>query len=1217
MVNEIFKSGSINANVAATSSMYKTSIKFTTQDNGTAKLIFNITKDGGPLPLSTAATAKIFLRMADGSVFEKVGTITDRINGQVEHILKEELNHPGNVEGNLNVYFSNGQSMTICKFSFFIEKTLKDQNIVPLAEYYVKDFESLRQLLEGNLEESAVEYNAKVDTIIQAVKGQQTEVNSMAAAIRDQRNRLDAETAESISAQVMESSRQTETIEYGLSVLKGNNKAPVDIEIEGRTLVNMSNSNLTGDKKYVLADKKTKVIVDNNVISGVGKFTKNNTFTRKANFVGKTTNNTTGNPHFAKSNSTKTDTVLVTPNSSSLGEYVAGYSNISTLGNGVATITTTANLSIAQTVFSFDLIEEIERNMGIIPGATRAAKTQWIKDNLSSYTLNWHGFGSGPNGNKVTLTRWAAQTSSYFSSATSTNASVTKLSTGSANGNEIDADGYVHFLAYAEPSNGTIASVVNTDFVELQIDLKPTAQLDTRPAIVKVANFEGKVSGSTVESPHVSKYRFNSALQTPTQFVLELTNASGPTDYGRMTLLGDAPTVNIGGGTSGDMAQQLFAFDIIAEVERKIGRIPASTTALKVSWLRANFKELRFAWYGFGTSPTGNKATLRMWGNGTYFVTSMTHTSAAPQKLSISTQLSIGIADDGYAYFTVHAEPSSGAIPSAIMTDYAELELEMKPTADFQDPIIPLYEVDDSEYKKILVEWDEAKVLERYPAVQGVQHIQNPYVIAEGDNIIPPFYEWTIHSNARIISPYSLELVATSPYNNSYVKVNVIPGQTYTLSATNSGRLTVRRDSMDNGATLVFIDFQTIQPQSKSFVIPSDVKEIWIRYDNYVGSTLGTYNVSNPMLTLGNVERPFVPRNPSYLFAQTKLGQIETNKDRLFKQDGAWKVQKLVEKDVFIDGSLNFNNTTSAQNQTGYKEVGVNYFLNSNVKDNNPSIMYNFLGQKMTQSGTMIENAYYIWSGNGGSLYIRTSNVLTGFGQAYLPLRDEWKAYFNGWQAKTVDGAGKPTAWRSLGNGTDAPTQTLAYVSANMAPGFTPYKLSYLLVTPKVEDVSDKVEGDITVSGLTQIEVGSGVIVREKAIITTYQTNKFINAEIIGKLNNRSNKIMAIYKNGVRDNKWFLDILQSYPNKEVVLGSRYARIDEKDFDATAEYTVTYQVQDKNLFTVTPYNVKATFAKNIRNALDDTVQRVEDNTTNISGLIQSMTEFYKRLKALGG
>ncbi|MBT2615337.1 MULTISPECIES: phage baseplate upper protein [unclassified Bacillus (in: firmicutes)] len=192
MVNEIFKSAFIRANVAATSNTTKTSIRFTTQDNGTAKLVFNINKDNLPLPLGSAATAKIFLRMADGSAFEKDATIIDPVNGQVEYILVEEINHPGVVKGEMNVYFSNGQSMTVCQFQFTIEKTLKDRDIVPLADYYVKDFESLKGV----------------------VTDQAAEVEQVLINTNEQLERLNEETGANIAVQVDTSKKDTEGVTH-------------------------------------------------------------------------------------------------------------------------------------------------------------------------------------------------------------------------------------------------------------------------------------------------------------------------------------------------------------------------------------------------------------------------------------------------------------------------------------------------------------------------------------------------------------------------------------------------------------------------------------------------------------------------------------------------------------------------------------------------------------------------------------------------------------------------------------------------------------------------------------------------------------------------------------------------------------------------------------------------------------------------------------------
>ncbi|WP_336863679.1 phage baseplate upper protein [Peribacillus frigoritolerans] len=164
--NEIFKSGKMSVDVAPrTVGILKTSIQFSTRDQGTAKLIFSLSKDGLPLPLSSAATVKVFLRMADGSVFEKTVSIVDQINGKLEYVLEEEISHPGLAKGELIINYANGQALSVCKFSFNIDASLMDQDIVPLAEYYVKDFNTL----QSDIQQRAAVINETVDEMQEKV----------------------------------------------------------------------------------------------------------------------------------------------------------------------------------------------------------------------------------------------------------------------------------------------------------------------------------------------------------------------------------------------------------------------------------------------------------------------------------------------------------------------------------------------------------------------------------------------------------------------------------------------------------------------------------------------------------------------------------------------------------------------------------------------------------------------------------------------------------------------------------------------------------------------------------------------------------------------------------------------------------------------------------------------------------------------------------------
>ncbi|MFU1715614.1 phage baseplate upper protein [Bacillus amyloliquefaciens] len=130
-----------------------TSIQFMTQDTGSAKLSFSFTKDGVPLPLS-AVDAKIVLLYADGSFYKKSLTLTDKVNGKAEYVLSDaELKHYGTVKAEIKLYYANGQALATSFFTFSIAKTLEDQNIIPTADYYIDDFETLRDGINHIVEE--------------------------------------------------------------------------------------------------------------------------------------------------------------------------------------------------------------------------------------------------------------------------------------------------------------------------------------------------------------------------------------------------------------------------------------------------------------------------------------------------------------------------------------------------------------------------------------------------------------------------------------------------------------------------------------------------------------------------------------------------------------------------------------------------------------------------------------------------------------------------------------------------------------------------------------------------------------------------------------------------------------------------------------------------------------------------------------------------------
>ncbi|UYT83938.1 hypothetical protein [Priestia megaterium] len=731
---------------------------------------------------------------------------------------------------------------------------------------------------------------------------------------------------------------------------------------------------------------------------------------------------------------------------------------------------------------------------------------------------------------------------------------------------------------------------------------------NARPTIIRTANFEGKVAGSTLENPHISKRTtFNDTpitLLKPSDFTIEVNGTDG--GYSTLNSLNgtlSSITMNKPYIVNG-ISQELFSFNLIEEVERKVGRIPGSTVTDKIIWLKNNLNKLTFNWYGFGAGVGGNKATVKFFrvSNSSWEATTggtNSHTSSVVSKISqIITGVANYIDDNGFIHFLAHAEASDGTIASTINTDYADLDIELKSNADFYAPRVPLYEVPQESYDKILVEWDAAAVVTRYSMVEGIKSFQNPIVTIEGDNLLPPFSEWNLHANAKVKSPYELELNSSANDQYSSYILDAFPNTEYNLRCETdvpSSRILVYEiDASGNY-------LNTGGARDKKFTTISNTRKLMVRVTN-TGGFIGQTNFKNPILSLSSADKPFSPRNPSRLYAETTLRGLNNVNDVLYQNDGNWKVLKKWEE-VLLDGS---NPWAWHADFVGYKAIKVADAFGSITTSTNTSIyqVTNHLGallKKLTTSSDLDLNSAAAWfgniTGNAGvaDVILTVPDILTGWSDSYTPTSDEIKAYFNGWKVKIVDGSNKPTAWVSVLDGTDAPTQTLDYVKANKAPNYTGYRLLYQLARPRVVDITDKVEGSLSASGQVQVSIDSGVVVREKAIpkVSTDGLycciNSFNNPYYVGSvpLKNKVSKFLFVYKNNKIDNVWeFFEDGKGY-------GKQRANISSNDFDPAAEYYVTYLVWDKETFTNNPVNVKASYNTSIRSTVDQMNEQLAD------------------------
>ncbi|EJV56015.1 hypothetical protein IEO_05516 [Bacillus wiedmannii] len=736
-------------------------------------------------------------------------------------------------------------------------------------------------------------------------------------------------------------------------------------------------------------------------------------------------------------------------------------------------------------------------------------------------------------------------------------------------------------------------------------------------------DFRRKVAGSAVENGHIARRAAINNLNVPNNNLLVEFNVGDIT--GVSTL--DNSVTNSGGNasTSGNIGQQMFSFDLIRTLQDKYGPQiwqGKITLAEKVSIAKQLITKLTCNWWGFGIGPVGNKATLARWSNNlSQWITAGVNTGTGVGKITASPNYSGQdlIDSNGFSYILAYAEPSNGTVASVINTDYVELELEVNTNLPLLEDA--LYEVDQATYNKINVEpeYSGQNLLDRFPYVQGVQHL-NPVVSAEGGNLIPPLSNATTSVSGlgsfEAESSYRGTVKATTNFADFNLNLNTpcVGGQTYTFSCLDlKGWFSIRTID-ESGKELSRQDIKTGTTTLK-FTVPENAKMFVYWFGNNAYGA-GTFYVEQPMLVLGDKPKPFAPRNPSYLYTNAALAGQNGVNDVLYQEDGQWKVLRKWERDVGLDSAKYL--TGFYGNYSGYKRFGINpqALINSDYMNLNDQRFYatKYDGKILNNnSGYTSSDQAALQQPSGGGLKLTVANIDSGFTDSYTPSTDEISAYFNGWKVKTSDANGKPTAWVSVVDGKDAPTQTLAYVRANKAPNYTPYKLTYQLAIPRVETV--QVEGNLVTSGITQVSVDSGIVVREKvapAVNNTYNVyiinNITMSATSI--LKGKVGKILAVYKNGIIENKWV--IRQS----QYAYGKEYCEIPSKDFDPTAEYTVTYLVQDKHLFTTNVIDAKVTYNQSLASTVREAVEKQADTSTLLFAVQDTVCQLTAKTREYG-
>lgn len=529
-----------------------------------------------------------------------------------------------------------------------------------------------------------------------------------------------------------------------------------------------------------------------------------------------------------------------------------------------------------------------------------------------------------------------------------------------------------------------------------------------------------------------------------------------------------------------------------------------------------------------------------------------------------------------------------------------------------------IYEVSAEEYAA-LASMTPEQVADKYPYVDSVQPVRNPYAIRYGENLAPTLFEGVLESSTKVLSKYSALIKATGAtvveYRSKLIPAK--PNTKYTIRAKITHNGIEKYDGVyvdvlgyDESGLYVFDGIGTDIHGFDAFHTPANIKSMEVRIVSPTSAAIGEYVVEDIMLNIGTEAQPFKPRKDSMLALQTDLfadPSTGANADEVFEKDGQYFKLTKWGKATLTD---NFNYVGVSGVGAGWKQT---YFdLPSKTAGPYSEIVVKHDG-KVLQSIQITDGPDIgaIDSGNPKRCYISFSNADTGWGDNYTPTTEEIKAYFMGWKmylggqadvSQPYNGTGSK-AWCPLdsmyssGSLTYAthftstlPMASTTTLSYSRYTQWTPYKLVYQLATPTIEPIVS--EGMLTFNeGDNQIEVGSGMLIRESVV-----PQRTGDAHVINDINlpgsilrHKVERFLNVYKNGYRD-QW------EY-RSNVAYGSE-RRVKYDGYDITAAYSVTYLMLDKSPFV--PFS--GSYAVNEKSILQELTGAVHQNATAVTVLM---------------
>ena len=405
-----------------------TGVVFWSHDKGTAKMLFQLQKDYVNQTLSEGTIVPICLDFVGGRhIYHAV--IEDAINGIVSIVLEDNiLGYVGRVTGSIYIELPDSRSLdTAGRFTFDIKRSPIDLNTPELEDYYWQGFNEIID-----------EYHQTINTI-----------KSEAKALID-----------SLTADVTTAQSKITQLEQSITTANTNLNARID-EI---------NKKIDDNDVFTKAESSANVIYQL-----IGKDITEITFT--LNFKNKKTNSLVENPNKARVSANNN---LITP-TTVLNDYSQErYNSVSEIDkNYMAIWLETANQR-AQSLFEFAILEEVIRHLGVdffeLQGLTTLKdQTTFLRSKMTNIQSDIWGKGVSQKGNKFYYTTFDNRGNNWGSLVTNESNTVEKTSLIISQSDleiYLSDSGNMYFLAYSEQTDGTLATQLYIDYVELSFKLR-------------------------------------------------------------------------------------------------------------------------------------------------------------------------------------------------------------------------------------------------------------------------------------------------------------------------------------------------------------------------------------------------------------------------------------------------------------------------------------------------------------------------------------------------------------------------------------------------------------------------------------------------------------------------------------------------------------------------------------------------------------------------